>query len=70
MPNRWKRCTCPLLQSPNFVPAWQCCQQGGGWIEEGKSYQDSRKLKSLCDFWEAFFAKSGAQLEGFGVPSY
>ncbi|MEW8184107.1 MAG: hypothetical protein AB2794_03800 [Candidatus Thiodiazotropha endolucinida] len=41
---------------------------GGGWLEDGSLYLDSRKLKALRDFWGAFFAASGASLEGFGQP--
>ena len=41
---------------------------GGGWLEDGSLYLDSRKLNALRDFWEAFFAASGGRLEGFGQP--
>lgn len=41
---------------------------GGGWIGEGRPYLESRKLNALRAFWEAFFAASGAALEGFGQP--
>jgi hypothetical protein len=40
----------------------------GGWLEDGRLYLDSRKLKALRDFWEAYFAASGATLEGLGQP--
>lgn len=41
---------------------------GGGWLEDGSLYQDSRKIKALRIFWEKFFTAAGATLEGFGEP--
>ena len=41
---------------------------GGGWLDDGSLYQDSRKLKALRSFWEKFFTSSHARLEGFGEP--
>ncbi|MBT3045275.1 MAG: hypothetical protein KME67_20650 [Candidatus Thiodiazotropha sp. (ex Codakia orbicularis)] len=43
---------------------------GGGWIGEGKPYLKSRKLNALRAFWEAFFAASGAALEGLFLDIY
>lgn len=41
---------------------------GGGWLDEGSLYLDSRKFNTLRNFWEKFFAASGATLEGFDQP--
>ncbi|MFI0414178.1 MAG: hypothetical protein ACH255_08555 [Candidatus Thiodiazotropha sp.] len=43
---------------------------GGGWIGEGKPYLESRKLNVLRAFWDAFFAASGATLEGLFLNIY
>ncbi len=33
-----------------------------------KGYRDSKTLKALTDFWQAYFAQSNAKLEAIGTP--